>query len=595
MRLFAFATALMIGFGAARAWSVPGTASGIAAPKSSVAATGKPRSAFRAGVILVAFRLGVSSEEREEIERSVGAWGERSLGPRTAPAGPHRSLPVPLLLRVPRGRVLIAVERLRQLRQVAYAEPDYLMSASAAPNDLDFAMQWGDLNNGQAVPTQDQFELLGAPANGVPGAHDRAVRAWDESTGSRSVVIGEVDTGVDYGHPDLQANIWSNPGGVGGCPAGSRGYNVLTGACDAMDDDTAYGGHGTAVAGVMGAVGGNSAGVAGMNWQTTILPVKWLDSTANGTTSGLITALQWLLSAKQAGVNIRVVNDSATFVGTAVSQALSQEIDTLGANNILFVTAAGNSGDDDDEERMRRYPCGYDRPTEICVTASDNTDRLPSWVNYGPHTVDLAAPGISIYSTLRNGGYGYLSGGSVAAPQVAGTAALILSVARSLSASAVKSKILGHVDRLASLKGRVITGGRLDVCRAMPACPVAIPSHLRIDARAFHAGTGATLTYTDGRAALVDVSVRALVPGVETAPHRCTAPPRRRRGAAGHPCVRRILVGERLHRDRAGRNVIGITGRVGRKTLPPGSYDVRVAPAYAARPSGPSVSLQILA
>jgi hypothetical protein len=304
--------------------------------------------------------------------------------------------------------------------------------------------------------------------------------------------------------------------------------------------------------------------------------------------------LQWLLSAKQAGVNIRVVNDSATFVGTPFSQALSQEIDTLGANNILFVTAAGNSGDDDDQEPVRRYPCGYDRPTEICVTASDNTDKLPSWVNYGPHTVDLAAPGVSIYSTLRNGGYGYLSGGSVASPQVAGTAALILSVAPSLSATAVKSKILGHVDPLASLKGRVITGGRLDVCRAMPACPVAVLSRPRLDPRAFHAGTGATLTYMDGRAALVDVSVSALVPGVETAPHRCTPPPRRRGGATGHPCVRRILRGERVHRDRAGRNRITITGRVGRTTLSPGSYSVRVAPAYAARPKGPSVPFRLL-
>jgi subtilisin family serine protease len=491
--------------------------------------------------------------------------------------------------------VLVVVRRLRQLRQIAYAEPDFLMSASAAPNDLGFAMQWGDLNRGQAVPTQDQFELLGAPANGVPAADDRAVRAWDESTGRRSVVIGEVDTGVDYAHPDLQANIWSNPGGVGGCPAGSRGYNVLTGACDAMDDDTVYGGHGTAVAGIMGAVGDNSAGVAGMNWQTTILPVKWLDSSANGTTSGLITALQWLLSAKQAGVNIRVVNDSATFPGTAFSQALSEEIDTLGANDILFVTAAGNSGDDDDEEPVRRYPCGYDRPSEICVTASDNTDKLPSWANFGPRTVDLAAPGVSIYSTLRNGGYGYLSGGSFASPQVAGTAALILSVAPSLSATAVKAKILGHVDRIASLAGRVITGGRLDVCRAMPACPVAILSRPRIEPRAIHAGTGATLTYMDGRAALVDVSIRALLPGVQTAPHRCTAPPRRRGSSPGRPCVRRILLGELIHRDRAGRDEISITGRVGRRTLPPGSYDVRVAPAFAARPRGPSVSLRLLA
>jgi subtilisin family serine protease len=237
-----------------------------------------------------------------------------------------------------------------------------------------------------------------------------------------------------------------------------------------MDDDTAYGGHGTHVGGILGAVGNNGAGVAGMNWQTTILPVKWLNSSAGGSTSGLISALQWFVAAKQAGVNVRVVNDSATFFGTEFSQALSEEIDVLGANNILFVTAAGNTGDNNDELSKRRYPCGYDRPTEICVSATDHNDLLPSWSNYGPHTVDLGAPGTSVYSTLRNGTYGYLSGGSMASPQVAGAAALILSASPTMTTTEVKADILNNVDPLPSLAGKVITGGRLDVCKALPGC-----------------------------------------------------------------------------------------------------------------------------
>ncbi len=367
-------------------------------------------------------------------------------------------------LGVRRARVLQAVRLLRHYRKwVRFAEPDYLMQASGVkqnvPNDPFFPLQWGSLNTGQIVNG----------ATGTAGADDRAAAAWAFNTGSRSIVIGEADSGVDYTHPDLAANIWSNPGGVGGCPAGTHGYNFVAGTCDPMDDDNYYGGHGTHVAGIMGAVGNNGAGVAGMNWSTTILPVKWLDSNSYGSTDQLISALDWLVKDREAGVNVRVVNDSATFVGTASSQALSDEIDLLGANNILFVTAAGNTGQDNDNPQYKRYPCGYDRPTEICVTATDQHDALPSYANWGVATVDLGAPGDNIYSTLRNGAYGYISGGSMAAAQVSGAAALILS-AGNLSTAALKADILGSVDPLASLSGLVRTGGRLDVCKAIPAC-----------------------------------------------------------------------------------------------------------------------------
>lgn len=426
---------------------------------------------FRPGVVLVGFRPGVSAGERYWIERRAGGYGARQLGPsvRLGRAG-QRPLTAPLQLRVPAGQVLAVASRLRRSPAVAYAEPDYLMRASAAPNDPFFGLQWGDYNTGQAIPTQEANEVLGPEANGTPGADDRALKAWAITTGSPTVVIGETDTGVDYEHPDLAANVWSNPGGVGGCAAGTRGYSVLTHTCNPMDDDTYYGGHGSHVAGILGAVANNGIGVAGMNWKTSILPVKWLNSSASGETSGLIEALQWLVRAKQEGVNVRVINDSATFWGTAYSEALREEIDILGANEILFVTAAGNTGNNNDELSVRRYPCGYDRPNELCVTASNNNDTLPSWANYGPHTVDLAAPGVSIYSTLREGKYGYLSGGSMASPQVAGAAALILSAQPAFSATGLKADIDEHVDKLASMSGLLIAGGRLNVCKALPGC-----------------------------------------------------------------------------------------------------------------------------
>lgn len=379
-----------------------------------------------------------------------------------------------------------ALERLRALKRgrplltgslavavIAVCTP---FASAATPNDPSFPLQWGSSNTGQLIPTQESEEELGPAAKGTPGADDRALEGWGVTTGSRSIVIGVVDTGVDYNDSDLAANIWSNPGGIGGCPSGSHGFNLLEPLrkCTPLDEEpggaNGYGGHGTHVAGIIGAVGDNGAGVTGINWQASILPVKWLSSASTNTngTEVLIKALEAVVSAKQAGVNVRVVNDSATFLGTSYSQALANEIDTLGANNILFVTAAGNTGDNNDVEKVRRYPCGYDRPSEICVTATDNNDKLPNWANYGPNTVDLAAPGVSIYSTLRNGAYGYLSGGSMAAAQVSGAAALILSAQPSLSVTQLKERILDNVQTLPALAGKVRTGGRLDVARALP-------------------------------------------------------------------------------------------------------------------------------
>jgi subtilisin family serine protease len=432
-----------------------GTASAAPSPGRVAART------YRSGVILVSFDAGTTATERRKI---VDAVGGASLRPLVRPATitgrrPGRATGGLFAVRIPSSDAAAVARTLELVDGVAYAEPDYLMSASATPNDPSFGLQWGSSNTGQTVNG----------TAGKPGADDSAAKAWNITTGSRSVVIAEVDSGVDYRHPDLAAKVWTNPGGVGGCAAGTRGFNVLTGSCDPMDDEKTYGGHGTHVAGILGAVGNNSTGVAGMNWTTTILPVKWLDSSGNGSTSQLIAALEWVLKAKRAGVNVRIVNDSATFVGTAYSQALSDEIDVLGANDILFVTAAGNTGESNDDANVGRYPCRYGRANELCVTASDQSDRLPSWANYGAKTVDLAAPGANIYSTLRNGTYGYVSGGSMAAPQVAGAAALVLARGYQ-SATSLKSTILNSVDKLSSLSGLVRTGGRLNVCKAVGGC-----------------------------------------------------------------------------------------------------------------------------
>jgi thermitase len=467
LRLFACAAVLLVIAQSGASPTGPLSTSRAAAIRGPSPA----RASYRKGLVLLAFTRGATKQARAADLAAIGGHVIRSFIGGTQLAAVHR------------GDVMSAIKTLRSRSHVQFAEPDYLNHEDGAPNDPSFGLQWGHLNSGQTVNGQ----------TGTAGADERTVPAWDVTTGSGSIVIAEVDSGVDYNHPDLAPNIWSNPGDVGGCPAGTHGYNVLTSTCDPMDDETNYGGHGTHVAGILGAVGNNASGVAGVNWATTILPVKWLDSAGNGSTSDLISALDWVLQARTAGVNVRVVNDSATWKGTAFSQALSDEIDLLGQHNILFVTAAGNTGDDNDDPLVRRYPCGYNRPTEICVTASNQNDALPTWANYGPTTVDLAAPGDEIYSTLRNGTYGYISGGSMASPQVAGAAALVLSVGH-LETAALKAQILNNVDPVPALTGRVRTGGRLDICRAIPACAAAHPpapvdsTHTILSAASSHTG-----------------------------------------------------------------------------------------------------------
>ncbi len=396
--------------------------------------------------VLVGFKRGTSASSQSSIENAAGAIRARKLGTGD-------------LLTVQHGDVESVIERLKRDPAVRYAEPDYVMQASGVPNDPQFGLQWGLQNTGQVVDG----------TAGTAGDDEDVVPAWGVTTGSASIVVAETDTGVEYTHPDLAANMWSNPGGVGGCGAGTHGFNVLAGEapCDPMDQDTAYGGHGTHVAGIIGAVGNNGVGVTGVNQHSSIMAVKWLDSNSSGLTSNLIAALGLVLQAKQAGQNIRVVNDSVTFVGTAFSQALSDQIDQLGANDILFVTPAGNTAQNNDT--TPRYPCDYDRPTEICVAASDQNDQLPSWANYGATTVDLAAPGNNIYSTLRNASYGYINGSSMSAAEVSGAAALILST-DPMSTTDLKADILNNVHQVPALNGLVRTGGILDVCKAIPAC-----------------------------------------------------------------------------------------------------------------------------
>jgi subtilisin family serine protease len=346
---------------------------------------------------------------------------------------------------------------------VLYAEPNYIVYADDAPNDPRFPELWGLLNIGQ---------IIGGIA-GSPGADISAVAAWEGALGSRNTVVGVVDTGIDHTHPDLAGNIWSAPATfsvtIGGqritCAAGTHGFNAITRSCDPFDDHF----HGSHVAGTIGAVGNNGVGVAGVNWFASIMGLKFLSSNGSGTTADAINAIEFAVQAKAAfpsgGADVRVLSNS--WAGGGFSQALLDEINRANQNEMLFVAAAGNSASNNDA--VPTYPASYAAPNVVAVAATSNQDALASFSNYGANSVHLGAPGVQVLSTLPGGTYGYLSGTSMATPHVSGAAALLLSRCTANTA-AVKSLLVNNVDRIPALSGMTITGGRLNLGRAIDAC-----------------------------------------------------------------------------------------------------------------------------
>ena len=351
---------------------------------------------------------------------------------------------------------------------VVYVEPNYIIHADlTTPNDPSFSSLWGLRNTGQVIGGQA----------GTPGADISAASAWDITTGSRANVVAVVDTGIDYNHPDLFANVWSAPTAftvtIGtqtiSCAAGTHGFNAITNTCDPLDDNN----HGSHCSGTIGGVGNNGVGVAGVNWTASIMGVKFLNSGGSGSTANAVNAIEFTIQAKQifgAGANVRVLSNS--WGGGGFSQALLDEINRANTNNMLFVAAAGNNGSNNDASPF--YPASYNAPNVVAVAATDNRDQKASFSNYGSTTVDLGAPGVNILSTTMGNSYSFFSGTSMATPHVSGAAALVLSVC-SLDTAALKSNLLNNVDPIPALSGITVTGGRLNVNKALLACGAPTP------------------------------------------------------------------------------------------------------------------------
>lgn len=342
--------------------------------------------------------------------------------------------------------------QLRGTRGIAGVQPNFLYHATRTPPDPDF-------NNGRLWG----LNKIGAPA------------AWDSTTGSPNVVVGVVDTGVDYNHPDLAANIWRNSAeatGRSGVDDDGNGYvddvygfNAMDNNGNVMDEN----GHGTHVSGTIGAAS-NSTGVVGVNWQTSIMALRFLDAEGYGDTFDAVRCMDYALKAKDRGVNVVALNCS--WGGEGYDSLLYNMMDRLNGKGILVACAAGNGDDfgrpiNNDTSAAKNYPSSYNLPNIIAVTATDSGDRSASWANYGATTVDLAAPGVGILSTTPGNVYSTYSGTSMATPHVTGAIALLKAQNFNLTAAQVRDLILQNVDPIAALKGRCVTGGRLNLAKAM--------------------------------------------------------------------------------------------------------------------------------
>jgi len=378
----------------------------------------------------------------------------------------------------PTMNVQTAIQKMLQQPGVLAAEPNYIVHLFATlPNDTSFGWQWALNNTGQTVDG----------VAGTAGADISMTTAWDLRTTSPNIVVAVIDSGITLNHTDLKSNLWVNPGEIPGNGIDDdgngkiddvNGWDFVNNDNDPSDDNN----HGTHVSGIIGAKGNDAYGIAGVTWTVQLMALKSFNSSGSGTTANEISAIQYA-TAKGA----HVIN--ASWGGSGFSQALKDAIDAFPG---IFVAAAGNDGTNND--LTPQYPACYTSANIIAVAATDQNDALASFSNFGTTCVDLAAPGVNIYSDISGGSFAYMDGTSMAAPHVSGVAALLKAQESNRTTVEIRSAILSNVDVKASLSGKVATGGRLNARAALAAIAPFAPTAL--------AGTAAgptqiDLTWTD--------------------------------------------------------------------------------------------------
>lgn len=456
---------------------------------------------YMAGEVLVKFKADATDAQLEEAVRLAGITSARQLRTPVMRARGHNGITRAFTSRP----VAQAIAALRNHPAVEYAEPNWVYQhQSTDPYFLNGQLwgMYGDLS--------DPSNLYGSQAAEV-------WQVYPFATGSSEVVVGIIDEGICITHPDLQANIWVNPNETAGdgIDNDENGFvDDINGWDFYADDNSVYHDgmdqHGTHVAGTIGAIGDNGIGVVGVNWNVSMISGKFLGPNG-GTTADAVAAVEYFTDLKHRGVNIVALNNS--WGGGAYSQSLHDAIIRAAKEGILFVAASGNgnrAGRAINTDSSPYYPACYNTTvgtsTEtaasydavISVTAIDSSGNKASFANYGLATVDLGAPGVNIYSTLPTATYGSYSGTSMATPHVTGAIALYASTHVGAEAPAIKTAILGSTAPTASLAGKTVTGGRLDlstvITEGLDQTPPVAPSDLRATALSY---SQIKLTWTD--------------------------------------------------------------------------------------------------
>jgi RHS repeat-associated protein len=380
------------------------------------------RPASRDREVLVRFRADVSRQAQDILLATHGARHQRAL------RGESRVEKIEL----PTGHdPFTAAAQMRVNPEVEFAEPNFLIEKSdLTPNDPSFDEQWGLNNTGQ---NGGQF-----------GSDIDATAAWQTTTGSQATVVAVIDSGIDFTHPDLTNNIWTNPQ-----PSQSgdlNGWDYITDNGTIRDEQ----GHGTAIAGIIAARGNNGIGLSGVMWNASLMSLRVLDNTGTGDVSDAVEAIDYAASH-----GAHVINISWGTIGESVilKDAIERAID----RGVAVVCSAGNGGQNVDSNPY--YPASFNIRDLIVVAASDNFDQLTSWSNWGHSRVTIAAPGTNILTTRMGGGYWQTTGTSASAPFVTGLVGLMKSVRPWLNARQVESALYHGARRVASLSGKVESGG----------------------------------------------------------------------------------------------------------------------------------------